>query len=87
MPRATIAGVTWLAAKPVFLDIPNKPTFTAGLHVTDDSLASIFRYVVVFMPLSPVLFGIAVGLRRRGAKRSGGQQRPREAKKKPGKPS
>ena len=65
------SAMSWLAAKPVFMDIPNKPTFTAGLHVSEDSMAEIFRYVVIFMPLAPVLFGIAVRLRRRGTERRG----------------
>jgi hypothetical protein len=63
------SAIAWLAAKPVFLDIPNKPAFTAGLHLSEDSLAAIFRYVVVFMPLAPVLFGVAVWLRRRSGER------------------
>lgn len=63
------SALAWLSAKPVFLDIPNKPAFTAGLHLTADSLTSVFRYVVVLMPLSSVLFGIAVYLRRRRGER------------------
>src|SRR5262249_25516927 len=33
------SAIAWLAARPVLLDIPNKPTFTAGLRVSDDWLA------------------------------------------------
>jgi hypothetical protein len=63
------SALAWLSAKPVFLDIPNKPAFTAGLHLTADSLQSVFRYVVVLMPLSAVLLGVAVYLRRRRGER------------------
>lgn len=59
------SALAWLASMPTPLDIPNKPSFTAGLRLSEDSLASIFRYVVIFIPLASVLIGIAVHLRRR----------------------
>ncbi|MDI3283371.1 GldG family protein [Polyangium sp. 15x6] len=65
------SAIAWLASAPVPLDIPNKPAFTAGLRMSEDSLASIFRYVVVFIPLASVLTGIAVHLRRRATERRG----------------
>lgn len=65
------SAIAWLASAPAPLDIPNKPAFTAGLRMSEDSLASIFRYVVVFIPLAAVLTGIAVHLRRRATERRG----------------
>ena len=63
------SALAWLGSMPTPLDIPNKPSFTAGLRLSEDSLASIFRYVVVFIPLATVLIGIAVHLRRRSTER------------------
>lgn len=63
------SAIAWLAAEPPNLDIPNKPVFTAGLRLTDDDLAAVFRYVVVVMPLAAALMGLAVALRRRGTER------------------
>jgi hypothetical protein len=65
------SAVAWLTARPQLLDIPEKPTFTAGLHVSDAWLASTFRYVVIYIPLASVLLGLAVYLRRRGTERRG----------------
>ncbi len=65
------SAIAWLTKRPQLLDIPEKPTFTAGLHVSDAWLASTFRYVVLYIPLSSVLLGMAVYLRRRGTERRG----------------
>lgn len=65
------SAIAWLTARPQLLDIPEKPTFTAGLHVSDAWLASTFRYVVLYIPLASVLLGMAVYLRRRGTERRG----------------
>ena len=82
------SAIAWLAAQPVALDIPSKPAFTAGLHMTEDRLTWIFRYVVLFVPLASLLLGISVMLRRtsterRGARegaRRGGEAHPTPAK-------
>jgi hypothetical protein len=63
------SAIAWLAARPVLLDIPSKPAFTAGLRVSDAWLASTFRYVVLYIPLASVLLGVAVYLRRRSTER------------------
>jgi hypothetical protein len=62
-------AVAWLTSRPPILSIPQKPTFTAGLRVSDEWLAATFRYTVVFMPLAALLIGAAVYLRRRGERR------------------
>jgi hypothetical protein len=69
--RFVESAVSWLAARPMMLDIQKKPTFAAGLRLSADSLSEIFRYVVLFMPLSAVLLGVAVFLRRRSTERRG----------------
>ncbi len=63
------ASIAWLTQRPQIVDIPQKPAFTAGLHVSDAWLASTFRYTVVFMPLASALLGVAVYLRRRNTER------------------
>lgn len=70
------SAIAWLAARPVLLDIPSKPAFTAGLRVSDGWLASTFRYVVLYIPLASVLLGAAVYLRRRSTERR--TEAPRE---------
>jgi len=62
------SALSWLSARPAMLDIPDKPAFTAGMRVSEASLASIFRYVVLFMPLAAALLGAAVYLQRRAPK-------------------
>ncbi|WP_437513354.1 GldG family protein [Sorangium sp. So ce1099] len=66
------SALSWLAASPPMLDIPDKPAVTAGLRLSEDSLAGIFRYVIVYMPLAAAFLGLAVHLSRRGSERRGG---------------
>jgi hypothetical protein len=63
------SAVSWAAAHPVILDIPNKPSFVAGLRLTEDDMSRIFRKVVLFIPLAAALLGVAVQLRRRSGER------------------
>jgi hypothetical protein len=63
------SSITWLASRPAMLELPKKPTQRAGLRISEEGLAEIFRYVVVYMPLATILFGVAVYLRRRGERR------------------
>jgi hypothetical protein len=71
------SAMAWLAARPVLLDIPNKPVFTAGLKVSDEWLSSTFRYVVIYIPLASVLLGMAVYLRRRSGEKRGPREETR----------
>ncbi|XYI01184.1 GldG family protein [Sorangium sp. So ce1128] len=66
------SALSWLAASPPMLDIPDKPAVTAGLRLSEDSLAGIFRYVIVYMPLAAAFLGLAVHLSRRGSERRRG---------------
>lgn len=58
-------AIAWLASKPEILDIPSRPTISAGLRVNDEARAEVRRYVLFFMPLASILLGVAVALRRR----------------------
>jgi hypothetical protein len=71
------SAIAWLASAPTPIDIPKKPAMTAGLRLSEESLTSIFRYVVVFIPLASVLVGVAVHLRRRSTERRRGPK-PRD---------
>ncbi|WP_437838797.1 GldG family protein [Sorangium sp. So ce1153] len=66
------SALSWLAASPPMLDIPDKPAVTAGLRLSEDSLSGIFRYVIVYMPLAAAFLGLAVHLSRRGSERRRG---------------
>ncbi|AKT39747.1 GldG family protein [Chondromyces crocatus] len=59
------SAISWLSARPALLDIPDKAAIVAGLKISEGSLASIFRYVVLYMPLAAALLGVAVHLARR----------------------
>ncbi|KYF91452.1 hypothetical protein BE17_30180, partial [Sorangium cellulosum] len=52
------SALSWLAASPPMLDIPDKPAVTAGLRLSEDSLSGIFRYVIVYMPLAAAFLGL-----------------------------
>ena len=80
------SAMAWLAARPVLLDIPSKPSFSAGLKVSDEWLSSTFRYVVFYIPLASVLLGAAVYLRRRSGERRGPREETRPAPKRAKKP-
>ncbi len=58
-------AVSWLAARPAILDVPDKPAVAAGLRISEESRSEVQRYVLVYMPLAAALLGIAVALVRR----------------------
>jgi hypothetical protein len=58
-------AISWLAARPVVLDVPEKPAGVAAIHVSEDSRAGVWRYVLLYVPGAAALLGIAVALRRR----------------------
>jgi hypothetical protein len=68
------SAIAWLASTPTPIDIPKKPAMTAGLRLSEEALTSIFRYVVIFVPLASVLVGVAIQLRRRSTERRRGEK-------------
>jgi hypothetical protein len=71
----TESALSWLAAGPAIVDIPDKPAF-AGARIDERALGEVFRYVVLYMPGAILLLGLAVYLRRRsteGGVRAGGR--------------
>jgi hypothetical protein len=57
--------LSWLTSRPAILDLPPKASTQIAFHMTEDQIGAVFRYVVVYMPISVVLIGGAVFLRRR----------------------
>lgn len=57
--------VSWLTARPPVLDLPPKSSVQIAMHLSEEDLGSIGRYVLVYMPMATALLGGAVWLRRR----------------------
>lgn len=62
-------AVSWLAARPLVLDIPDRPPVTAGVRLTAGSQAEVRRYVLVLIPLTFAVLGLVVGWSRARPKR------------------
>ena len=80
----TESAVSWLAAQPQVLDVPEKAAVGAGMKIDTESRDSIRRYVVMFMPATIALLGIAIALFRRageGKPQKNAPRDPRRAKK------
>lgn len=59
------SAISWLAAKPQVLDVPEKAQVAAGINITDDDRSAIKRYVLLVMPMMIALLGLAVGVWRK----------------------
>jgi len=63
------SAVSWLAARPPLVSVPEKESAEPGLVLTDDALGEVFRYVLFYMPGSAAAFGLFVLWRRRTTER------------------
>ncbi len=63
------SALSWLAAKPAIVSVPEKPSHPAGLSLTEDSLGEVLRYVLLYMPGSALLLGALILFRRRQTER------------------
>ena len=64
-------ALSWLTARPAIISVPEKPAQEIGLRLTEESLAEVMRYVLLYMPGSALLLAAFVLYRRRqGEKRS-----------------
>ena len=61
------SALSWLAARPVVIDVPDKAEVAAGIRVSEESRTQVERYVLLWMPLAAVLLGVAVWLWRRSS--------------------
>jgi len=77
-------AVSWLAARPPILDIPDRQTPAASLRITEGSLGEIMRYVLVFMPGAALLLGVSVYLMRRSDRKD--RNKDRKGRKEPEQP-
>jgi hypothetical protein len=62
-------AISWAAARPSMLSVPEKPAREVGLSLSEESLGEVMRYVLLYMPGSVALIGGFVLLRRRNAER------------------
>jgi hypothetical protein len=62
-------AVSWLAARPALVSVPEKPPHEVGLALSDESMTEVMRYVLIYMPGSAALVGVAVMLRRRSVEK------------------
>lgn len=63
------SAISWLAAKPQILDVPERPSVAAGIRITDESRTKVLWYVLVYMPLAVLLMAAAVWFWRRSTER------------------
>jgi ABC-type uncharacterized transport system len=81
------SALSWLAARPALVSVPDKQSYDVGLALTEDSLGEVLRYVLVYMPLSAAALGVFVMLRRRSKeKRSRARPQPSAGGKTPKEP-
>ena len=59
------SAISWLASRPQILDVPEKTAVGAAMRVNEESRDAIRRYVVLFMPATVALLGVAIALFRR----------------------
>jgi hypothetical protein len=70
----TESALSYLAAKPPIVDVPDKPAVT-GARISEESLSEILRYSMLYMPGAVVLLGLAVYLRRRVSDAAVGEEK------------
>jgi hypothetical protein len=58
-------AIAWLASKPQVLDIPPRPSVAAGIRISEDSRDEVKRYVLIYMPLTVAILGVAMSFVRR----------------------
>ncbi len=76
-------AISWVAARPSMISVPEKRQREVGLSLAEESLGEVMRYVLLYMPAAAGLIGAFVLLRRRSAERAarahgGGAARERE---------
>ncbi|HVU01428.1 MAG TPA: GldG family protein [Polyangiaceae bacterium] len=67
------SAISWLAAKPAIVSVPEKPSHPVGLSLTEDALSEVLRYVLVYMPGAALVLGGLILVRRRGAEKKSRQ--------------
>ncbi len=62
-------AISWAAARPSMISVPEKPEREVGLSLSEESLGEVLRYVLLYMPASAGLIAAFVLLRRRNLER------------------
>ncbi|MCA9634300.1 MAG: GldG family protein [Myxococcales bacterium] len=63
------SALSWLAARPPIVDVPEKQSHDVGLNLTEESQSDVAQYVLLYMPLASLLLGGFVMYRRRSTER------------------
>ena len=63
-------AISWAAARPSMLSVPEKPEREVGLSLSEESLSDVMRYVLFYMPTAAGLIAGFVLLRRRNQERA-----------------
>ncbi len=83
------SALSWLSARPAIVSVPEKASHDVGLSLTEDSLAEVQRYVLLYMPGAAALLGVLLMYRRRATERKSRAEKsdkPPRAKKKAAEP-
>jgi hypothetical protein len=59
------SSVSWLASRPMLVSLPEKPGRQVELRFTEESLAEVVRYVLMYMPGTALAIGGLILFRRR----------------------
>jgi hypothetical protein len=59
------SALSWLAARPEVVDVPEKAEVAAGIRVSEEGRAEVERYVLLLMPLAAIALAVAVWAWRR----------------------
>jgi hypothetical protein len=63
-------ALSWAAARPSMVSVPEKREHEVGLSLAEESLGEVMRYVLLYMPAAAGLLGAFVLLRRRSSERA-----------------
>lgn len=69
------SAVAWLVSRPALVRLPEKAGRKTALRLTEGSMARVARYVLLYMPLTALLVGALILLRRRSDKAIGASKR------------
>jgi hypothetical protein len=73
-------AISWAAARPSMLNVPQKAEREVGLSLSEESLDEVQRYVLLYMPVSAGLLAAFVLLRRRSDERRARRAAPSETR-------
>jgi hypothetical protein len=73
-------ALSWAAARPAMVSVPEKPAREIGLNLSEESLSEVLRYVLIYMPGSTAALGAFVLLRRRATEKRSRQDEKERAK-------